>query len=87
MKNIYNQNLIHLYRTALLEIRKHLAVSGSELLGESIISKDSIKEQIEIYKVFKLILLAVPQHFQLSASFLGTDRLHNLAQLFFLGFF
>lgn len=47
MKNIYNQNLIHLYRTALLEIRKHLAVSGSELLGESIISRDSIKEQIE----------------------------------------
>lgn len=47
MKNIYNQNLIHLYRTALLEIRKHLAVSGSEMLVESIISKDSIKEQIE----------------------------------------
>lgn len=74
MKNIYNQNLIHLYRTALLEIRKHLAVSGSELLGESIISKDSIKEQIEIYKVIKLILLAAQQHFQLSAYFFCIDR-------------
>lgn len=43
MKNIYNQNLIQLYKTALLEIRKHLTVSGSELLEQSIISKDSIE--------------------------------------------
>lgn len=43
MKNIYNQNLIQLYKTALLEIKKHLAVSGSELLEQSIISKDSIE--------------------------------------------
>lgn len=43
MKNIYNQNLIQLYKTALLEIRKHLTVSGSELLEQSIISKDSVE--------------------------------------------
>lgn len=43
MKNIYNQNLIQLYKTALLEIKKHLAVSGSELLEQSIISKDSVE--------------------------------------------
>lgn len=52
MKNIYNQNLIQLYKTALLEIKKHLAVSGSELLEQSIISKDSI-ELIE--KIFSYI--------------------------------
>lgn len=52
MKNIYNQNLIQLYRTALLEIKKHLAVSGSELLEQSIINKDSV-ELIE--KIFSYI--------------------------------
>ena len=43
MKNIYNQNLIQSYKTALLEIKKYLAVSGSVLLEQSIISKDSIE--------------------------------------------
>ncbi|MCQ2241992.1 hypothetical protein [Treponema sp.] len=43
MKNLF----IRSFEKILLEIRKHLAVSGSELLGESIISKDAIKEQIE----------------------------------------
>lgn len=52
MKNIYNQNLIQLYKTALLEIRKHLTVSGSELLEQSIISKDSVKL---IEKIFSYI--------------------------------
>lgn len=52
MKNIYNQNLIQLYKTALLEIRKHLTVSGSDLLEQSIISKDSV-ELIE--KIFSYI--------------------------------
>ena len=68
MKNIYNQNFIHLYRTALLEIRKHLAVSGSELLGESIISKDSIG-------LLEKILSSIPNMYSKFLAFL--KRLEN----------
>lgn len=67
MKNIYNQNLIHLYRTALLEIRKHLAVSGSELLGESIISKDSIE-------LLEKIFSSIPNMYSKFLAFLKSQE-------------
>lgn len=72
MKNIYNQNLIQLYKTALLEIKKHLAVSGSELLGESIISKDSIE-------LLEKIFSSIPNMYSKFLAFL--NRLENTSTL------
>lgn len=63
MKNIYNQNLIQLYKTALLEIRKHLTVSGSELLEQSIISKDSIE-------LIEKIVISIPTMYSKFIEFL-----------------
>ena len=51
MKNIYNQNVIQLYKVAMLEIKKHIAVYGSNMLKEAVINKDSIDLLKRVFSV------------------------------------
>lgn len=67
MKNIYNQNLIQLYKTALMEIKKHLAVSGSRTFEEAIISKDSIE-------LLKRIFASIPKMYSKFIAFVTKEE-------------
>lgn len=67
MKNIYNQNLIQLYKTALMEIKKHLAVFGSRTFEEAIISKDSIE-------LLKKIFASIPKMYSKFIAFVDKEE-------------